>query len=116
MKKAQFFDDVYEIVAQIPTGKIMTYGQIGLLLGSPHFARQVGQAMYHAPENLKLPCHRVINSKGELAPEYVFGGQEKQRKMLADEGVYFKANGTVDLKRSLWREYNFSMETLQDEK
>ncbi|HBF38323.1 MAG TPA: cysteine methyltransferase [Firmicutes bacterium] len=104
MKKAQFFDDVYEIVAQIPAGKVMTYGQIGLLLGSPHYARQVGQAMFNAPGDLKLPCHRVIHSNGQLAPEYVFGGQARQREMLIDEGVSFKPNGTVELKKSLWRE------------
>lgn len=100
MKKLEFFNRVYEIVAQIPAGKVMTYGQIAMILGSPHWARQVGQAMFHAPESLGLPCHRVINSKGELAPAHVFG--ERQREMLQNEGVQFKANGFVDLKLSLW--------------
>ena len=103
MKKLEFFHRVYEIVAQIPTGKVMTYGQIAMILASPRCARQVGQAMFHAPESLKLPCHRVINSKGELAPAYVFDGVERQREMLQNEGVYFKSNGLVDLKLSLWR-------------
>ncbi len=103
MKNLEFFHHVYEIVAQIPTGKVMTYGQIAMILGSPHWARQVGQAMFHAPESLKLPCHRVINSKGGLAPDDVFGGVARQREMLQNEGVYFKSNGLVDLKLSLWR-------------
>jgi methylated-DNA-protein-cysteine methyltransferase related protein len=103
MKKAEFFDCVYEIVAKIPVGKVMTYGQIAMMLGSPYYARRVGQAMYNAPEYLPLPCHRVINSKGELAPVHVFGGEGKQREMLINEGVCFKPNGAVDLKKSLWR-------------
>ncbi len=103
MKKLEFFYRVYEIVAQIPAGKVMTYGQIAMMLGSPHYARRVGQAMFHAPEYLGLPCHRVTNSKGELAPAYVFGGMEKQWEILKDEGVCFKKNGCVDLKKSLWR-------------
>lgn len=103
MKKAEFFNCVYEIVAGIPTGKVMTYGQIAMILGSPNCARQVGQAMYHAPEYLGLPCHRVINSKGELAPEYVFGGRGKQRDILEKEGIVFKENGCIDLKKCLWK-------------
>jgi O-6-methylguanine DNA methyltransferase len=102
MRKEDFFRCVYEIVAQIPAGKVMTYGQIAMFVGSPGSARRVGQAMYHAPEYLGLPCHRVINSKGELAPAHVFGGEGKQRDMLMQEGVCFKPNGTVDLKQSLW--------------
>ena len=88
----------------------MTYGQIGMLLGSPHYARRVGQAMCNAPEYLDLPCHRVVNSKGELAPAHVFGGAEHQRKMLLEEGVFFKPNGCVDLKKSLWRDYEVRVE------
>jgi methylated-DNA-protein-cysteine methyltransferase related protein len=103
LKKAEFFNCVYEIVARIPAGKVMTYGQIAMLLGAPHGARRVGQAMFHAPEYLELPCHRVINSKGKLAPGYVFGGEGLQREMLELEGICFRDNGTVDLKRSLMR-------------
>jgi methylated-DNA-protein-cysteine methyltransferase-like protein len=102
MKKLDFFRLVYDLVAQIPRGKVMTYGLIAMVLGVPGHARQVGQAMYNAPEYLELPCHRVINSKGELAPAQVFGGGEKQRDLLKREGVYFKPNGNVDLKKSLW--------------
>jgi methylated-DNA-protein-cysteine methyltransferase related protein len=103
MKKAEFFNCVYEIVAQIPMGKVMTYGQIAMMLGSPYYARRVGQAMYNTPKYLDLPCHRVINSKGELAPVYVFGGEGRQRKMLEKEGIVFKGNGCIDLKKCLWK-------------
>ena len=103
MKKTEFFNCVYDIVAQIPVGKVMTYGQIAMMLGSPHYARRVGQAMYNTPEYLDIPCHRVVNSKGELASFHVFGGERKQREMLESEGIVFKANGGIDLKKCLWK-------------
>lgn len=103
MKKMEFFNRVYEIVAQIPKGKVMTYGQIGCIIGSPYFARRVGQAMANTPEFLDIPCHRVVNSKGELAPMYAFGGSGRQRDILEKEGVIFKENGCIDLKKSLYR-------------
>jgi methylated-DNA-protein-cysteine methyltransferase-like protein len=103
MKNSEFFDKVYKIVAQIPKGNVMTYGQLAVMLGSPYYARRVGQAMSNAPEYLNLPCHRVINSQGGLAPAYAFGGEIEQYKMLFKEGVCFKTNGNVDIKKSVWR-------------
>ena len=105
MTKFEFYEKVYEIAAQIPAGNVMTYGQIGLILGSRYYSRMVGQAMSHAPEHLNIPCHRVVNSKGELAPEHVFGGQKAQREQLLAEGVVFKENGDIDLKKSMIKFY-----------
>ena len=99
MNDIEFAQKVYDIAANIPAGKIMTYGQIALVIGSRGWARRVGRAMFYAPSD--IPCHRVINSKGEMAPEYAFGGKEKQREMLQSEGVVFKTNGCVDLKKSI---------------
>ena len=98
MRNIKFYQEVYQIAAEIPEGKVMTYGQIARSLGNTGWARMVGQAMFHASGD--IPCHRVINSKGEMSPEYAFGGQDIQRKMLKDEGVVFKSNGCVDLKKS----------------
>lgn len=103
LKKNEFFVNVYKIVAQIPKGNVMTYGQLAVMLGSPYYARRVGQAMRNTPEYLKLPCHRVVNSSGGLAPVYAFGGEEEQRRILMDEGVHFKSSGRIDLKKSIWR-------------
>lgn len=103
MKRTEFFNEVYKIVARIPEGKVMTYGQIAVLLNEPNCARQVGQAMYNTPEYLKIPAHRVVNSRGGLAPPYAFGGEEVQRKRLEAEGVFFTQSGCVDLKRSIFR-------------
>lgn len=103
MNKKDFFNSVYEIVAKIPEGKVTTYGQIAMMLGSPYYARHVGRAMADAPEYLNIPCHRVVNCRGELAPSYAFGGAGRQKEMLKKEGVIFKENGCIDLKKCAWR-------------
>lgn len=99
---SSFFQEVYNIVTQIPPGKIATYGQIAAMLGSPHGARTVGWAMQSAPEDLRLPCHRVVNRLGEMAPGYAFGGSDIQRAMLEAESVVFKEDGSIDMKKHLW--------------
>lgn len=98
-----FFSRVYEIVAQIPEGTVATYGQIAALLGSPLAARAVGDAVRKTPEYLDIPCHRVVNKSGTMAPKYAFGGTTNQRLMLEKEGVVFKENGDIDMKRCLWK-------------
>ena len=103
MRNIKLYQEIYKIASKIPIGKVMTYGQIARSLGNPGWARLVGQAMFYAasPSDMPdIPYHRVINSKGEMAPDYAFGGQDIQRKMLEDEGVIFKTNGCVDLKKS----------------
>jgi methylated-DNA-protein-cysteine methyltransferase-like protein len=98
-----FFKRVYEIVAQIPEGKVITYGQIAVMLGVPKDAQKVGWAMASTPADLQIPCHRVVNKSGAMAPDYAFGGAEKQRAMLEKEGVTFKADGCIDMRKHLWR-------------
>ena len=95
-----FFKQIYAIVQRIPKGKVATYGMIAGMAGRPLAARFVGFAMHQAPDG--LPCHRVINRKGEMSPQDVFGSAEYQRRLLQSEGVAFLPTGCVDLKRSLW--------------
>lgn len=97
MEKQEFNRRVYQIVSEIPRGRVATYGMIAFLTGMPQRSRQVGQALHNAPDGPKLPCHRVVNCKGRLAP-----GWPEQRSLLLEEGVRFRENGTVDLKQSLW--------------
>lgn len=97
-----FLEKVYDIVARIPPGKVATYGQISMLAGRLHGARIVGHAMQNTPMERNLPCHRVVNSSGKLAPQYAFGGSHIQRGMLEREGVTFRPNGTIDVKRNIW--------------
>lgn len=94
MKKNNFFDRVYEAVKRIPKGKVMTYGQIAKILGTRD-ARRVGHAL-HANGSKDVPCHRVVNRDGRLAPGYAFGGPNEQRSRLLDEGVRFSGNDHVD--------------------
>jgi methylated-DNA-protein-cysteine methyltransferase-like protein len=82
-----FFQQVYGVVKLIPPGKVVTYGQIAENLGTKD-ARKVGWAL-HANKNRSVPCHRVVNKDGRLAPGYVFGGPQEQRNRLLAEGVKF---------------------------
>lgn len=91
---------VYDLVSQIPKGKVATYGQLAAMAGSPKASRIVGAAMYRAPAG--LPCHRVLYGDGSLCCDRAFGGKGIQRGMLEEEGVAFLENGKVDLKKHLW--------------
>lgn len=97
MRTLSFFDRVYRLVACIPPGSVMTYGQIADLLGGVYSARVVGFAMRAAPAAARLPCHRVVNRLGEMAGGHVFGGTDRQRRMLEEEGVPFGKDGRIDL-------------------
>jgi len=96
--KEAFFSDVYAVVAQIPHGCVVSYGEIALLLGQPQYSRMVGRALRLAPTELHLPCHRVVNAQGRTAPGWV-----EQRSLLMAEGVPFKRGGDVDMKRCKWQ-------------
>lgn len=101
MIKDTFQQEVYDVVAAIPSGQVVTYGQIAYLVGKPQCSRMVGHAMHNLPSEFHLPCHRVVNSRGRLAPFW-----EEQRTLLEIEGVKFKRNGCVDLKVSQWQFMN----------
>ena len=90
---------VYEVLKTIPEGKVGTYGQIAEFLGNKHLARVVGNVLHKNPDPEHIPCHRVVNRKGELSSAYAFGGREAQRKRLEEEGIVFKDDGTVDLEK-----------------
>lgn len=104
-----YYAQVWEIVRQIPTGKVATYGQIAFLLPPPlgvdfetyrTFApRWVGGAMAACPDD--VPWQRVINAKGEISQR---PGAEKQRQLLEQEGVVFNEKGRVDLKKFGWED------------
>ena len=92
-----FRNDVLNIVSQIPRGKVTTYGHIAALAGWPSHPRMVGRTLRYSPRAVELPCHRVVNKEGRTAP-----GWSRQRTLLEEEGVSFKANGHVDMERHLW--------------
>lgn len=84
-----FNSRVYEVVRRIPEGAVATYGQVAALAGNPRNARLVGYALHRNPEPGVIPCHRVVFRDGSLAPGFAFGGPERQRALLEEEGVGF---------------------------
>ncbi len=96
-----FAQKVYEYLKTVPKGKVVTYGQIAFAIGSPRASRQVGNALHRNPTPIIVPCHRVVNREGRLAPAFAFGGIDMQKSLLESEGVEVK-NGYVDLKKYLW--------------
>ena len=89
---------IYEAVKKIPRGQVATYGQIAELAGDRKMARAVGNALHKNPDPLHIPCYRVVNSKGELAGEFAFGGAGKQAALLMADGIEV-VNDRVDLKK-----------------
>lgn len=92
----KFFEQVYQVVQQVPKGKVVTYGQVARALGTQD-ARKVGWALHANQEGSGVPCHRVVNSQGRLAPNFAFDGPQEQRRRLVAEGVSFIDNNLVDL-------------------
>lgn len=91
------------MVARIPPGRVTTYGLIAEAIGVPRGARQVGWILYGVPAERELPCHRVVNSGGFLSGGWHFGHPDVMRALLVEEGVPFRSEHHVDLKRCLWR-------------
>ncbi len=92
---------VLALTAQIPPGRVMTYGQLALLAGQPGAARQVGFIMNSLFEGSDLPWQRVINAQGKVSTDKV-GFGDLQRGLLSAEGVVFDAAGRCDLGRYQW--------------
>jgi methylated-DNA-protein-cysteine methyltransferase-like protein len=95
-QKARAFSAVYKLVRRIPRGRVMTYGQISVALGSGLSPRAVGWAMHGCPKD--VPWQRVVNASGGLSTERMPDVPPGlQRALLEKEGVEFRANGTLDL-------------------
>lgn len=92
-----FFKQVYDLVKKVPRGKVVTYGQVARALSTSD-ARKVGWALHANKAGSGVPCHRVVNNQGRLAPNFAFDGPEEQRRRLMAEGVKFLVDGKVDLK------------------
>ena len=87
---------IYEAVKKIPKGKVATYGKVAEMAGNSKMSRAVGNALHKNPDPDGIPCYRVVNSKGELADAFVFGGAGVQQKLLEADGVEV-TDGRVDL-------------------
>jgi len=93
---------IWEVVKQIPRGRVATYGQVAAEAGYPKRPRLAGYALHHTPRGAKLPWHRVINAAGRISFPPRSEPAREQRRRLEREGVVFMA-GRVDLRRYGWK-------------
>ncbi len=89
---------VLSLVSEIPKGMVMSYGQIAKVIGRKKNARLVGTILSNASYYGDFPCHRVVNHKGRLAP-----GFDEQEALLRSEGVEFRNDGCIDMKKHQWK-------------
>lgn len=102
-KQYNFFDDVYEVVRQVPKGRVTSYGAIANYLGTKLSARMVGWAMNAAGSaKPKVPAQRVVNRNGMLSGKHHFGTPTKMEEMLKKDGVAVKNDTVVDFKKRFW--------------
>ncbi len=97
-----FFIKVYNVVRQIPEGKVTSYGAIAKYLGSPQSSRMVGWAMNASHSLIDLPAHRVVNRKGLLTGKHHFGGAKIMQQLLENEGIVVIENQIQDFEKHLW--------------
>lgn len=102
------FELIYDVVKQIPKGKVATYGQVAALAGNKRWARVVGYALHANPDPEHIPCHRVVNCQGEVSKAFAFGGENRQITLLENEGIEFE-NKRVDLEKYRWNRVTLEM-------
>jgi methylated-DNA-protein-cysteine methyltransferase related protein len=98
---APIYTRIYDLVRQIPSGKVATYGQVAGVVGGCT-ARMVGYAMAALPNGSDVPWQRVINAKGKISPHGAGFGTFMQEQLLREEGVEFDPQGRIDFKRFGW--------------
>ena len=97
-----FFEKVYELAAQIPYGRVTSYGAIAKYLGAARSARMVGWAMNGAGGMDHVPAHRVVNKAGLLTGKHHFDGTNLMQQLLENEGIKVVDNQIVDLEKHFW--------------
>ncbi|MBQ0035492.1 MAG: MGMT family protein [Firmicutes bacterium] len=93
---------VYKYLKTIPSGKVVTYGQIGEYLGNKKLARVVGIILHNNPDPINQPCYKVVNQKGELSHSFSDGGIEIQKQRLESDGIEV-IDYKVDLNKYQWK-------------
>lgn len=102
MSDSDFFQKVYEVVKQIPYGKITTYGAIAKKIGASRSARMVGYALNSVPADEEIPAHRVVNRKGVLTGKHHFQGTNLMQQLLESEGIKIKDNIVQNFEECFW--------------
>ncbi|CAH0334466.1 DNA base-flipping protein [Flavobacterium sp. CECT 9288] len=103
MTDTNFFERVYDIVRQIPHGKVTSYGAIAKALGAARSARMVGWAMNASHTLEDVPAHRVVNRNGLLTGKMHFDGTNLMQQLLENEGIVVLDNQIVDFKKHFWQ-------------
>ena len=102
-KEYSFFDDVYDVVRQIPKGRVTTYGAVAFYLGTKLSARMVGWAMNGAGKvTPKVPAQRVVNRNGMLTGKMHFDTPTQMKELLEKDGVKVKEDTVVDFEKYFW--------------
>lgn len=96
------FEKVYEIVKNIPAGKVTTYGAIAEAIGMKSSARMVGWALNSDRGNITMPYHRVVNRNGQLTGKNYFHTPNMMRELLESEGISF-VDESVDMGKHFWK-------------
>ena len=96
------YEQIYDVVRQIPWGKVATYGQVARMVGKCT-PRMVGYAMHAVPWGSDVPWQRVINYRGEISRRAHGDGAYRQRKLLQTEGVRFDRRGRVNFQKFKWK-------------
>ena len=101
MNEKNSFEKIYNVVKQIPYGKVASYGQVAALAGNKRWARVVGYALHVNPDPDNIPCFRVVTKEGFPSKAFAFGGENEQISLLKNEGVSF-VDGHVDMEKHQW--------------
>ncbi|MEA1874261.1 MAG: MGMT family protein [Bacteroidota bacterium] len=111
VSQIDFFERVYDVVREIPCGKVTTYGLIARHLGSPQASRMVGWAMNksHHQENY-VPAHRVVNRNGMLSGKHHFNGEHVMENLLMSEGIQVENDCVIDFNKHIWNPKDFFTE------
>lgn len=94
---------IWQVVSQIPKGKVVSYGQVAKLAELPGYARYVGYVMKNLPAGTRLPWHRVVNSQGRLSFPRDSAQYQRQKRLLEGEGIVF-IEGRFSMKKYGWME------------
>ena len=101
MPDVDFYEKVYEVVRQVPYGRVTSYGAIANYLGAPRSARMVGYAM-NLSHDKEVPAHRVVNRNGLLTGKFHFAGINLMQQLLESEGVQVVDDAVQDFDRLFW--------------
>lgn len=102
-KNSGFFEKVYQVVRQIPVGRVSSYGAIAKYLGTAKSARVVGWAMNDSHQSeVYVPAHRVVNRNGMLTGKHHFGNSNTMKQLLENEGIYVDEDQILDFEKHFW--------------